>query len=274
VDEGFVKDTPESCGDFCEECDLPHCDEACVDGVCRVDECHDGYLDCVAHEPGCETECTPTGEEVCDGRDNDCDCRVDEGLLCCPDGMVNVEGLFCMDVYEASRPDARDDWGGEDGSRAVSVPGVLPWAVPNDATGLTIARDACAAAGKRLCTEDEWLQGCKGPDGQVYAYGDDYDPLTCNGIDAHCDDPYPGCGRDDYLEGDIHFTVEPTGAFPGCTNEYGVFDINGNLWELIDEETPVVRGGAYNCSDSAYLHRCEYESPAAARSAVGFRCCL
>src|SRR5690606_33996127 len=29
---------------------------------------------------GCELECTPTGAEVCDGLDNDCDTRTDEGF--------------------------------------------------------------------------------------------------------------------------------------------------------------------------------------------------
>ncbi len=55
---------------------------SCEMGVCRFDpatDCTVGYID-ADHLPetGCEFECTPTGAEVCDGLDNDCDTRVDE----------------------------------------------------------------------------------------------------------------------------------------------------------------------------------------------------
>jgi formylglycine-generating enzyme required for sulfatase activity len=132
-----------------------------------------------------------------------------------------------------------------------------------------MVRAACSAAGKRLCTADEWFAACGGPDATTYCYGDDYDPAACNGIDAFCAVPEPFCGR---TEGGFH--VVATGTFPDCTNEYGVFDINGNLWEWIEDPALTVRGGAFNCGDSAMLHACSYLSPAAYRTAVGFRCCL
>ena len=271
VDEGIVKDTIESCGDYCVECDLPNADPACIDGVCRVDACHAGYIDCVFTEPGCERACTPSGDESCDGIDNDCDCLVDEGLLCCPDGMAVVGGLFCMDRWEASRPDATDISYGTDSSMAVSQAGVLPW--NTGSAGWDVARDACAAAGKRLCTPAEWLLACEGPGALTYSYGDDYDPDICNGIDAHCEVPVEGCGHEDYLAGDIHFHVEPTGAFPGCVNADGILDLNGNLWEWVGDGGLTQRGGAYNCGDSAFLHQCTFES-GPGRPAAGFRCCL
>src|SRR5690606_17359605 len=98
--------------------------------------------------------------------------------------------------------------------RATSRAGVLPWQVADNAR----AESACAAAGKRLCTPAEWELACRGPDGTVYSYGDAYEPATCNGIDAF--------GR-----GAFHLAV--TGAFPACTNAWGVVDINGNLWEHV-----------------------------------------
>jgi len=67
------------------------------------------------------------------------------------------------------------------------------------------------------------------------------------------------------------FKVQPTGSFPDCTNEYGVYDINGNVWELDSSSDGHYRGGAYNCSDSEYLHRCTFFSKNI--SAKGFRCC-
>ena len=46
------------------------------------------------------------------------------GSITCPDDMVPVAGVFCIDRYEASRPDATDGWEGVDGSTARSVAGV------------------------------------------------------------------------------------------------------------------------------------------------------
>jgi hypothetical protein len=273
VDEGIIKDTVDSCGNYCVDCDLPHADPACIDGVCRVASCHGGYIDCVITEPGCERACTPSGEESCDGVDNDCDCLVDEGLLCCPEGMEVVSGLFCMDKWEASRPDATATSYGIDTSMAISQSGVLPWNTGPGSSGWNVARDACAAAGKRLCSPSEWYEACAGPGEMTYAYGNDYDPDICNGIDAHCETPYEGCGHEDYLAGDIHFHIEPTGAFPSCTNPDGIFDLNGNLWEWVGDGGLSQRGGAYNCGDSAFLHQCTFES-SPGRPAAGFRCCL
>jgi len=67
--------------------------------------------------------------------------------------------------------------------------------------------------------------------------------------------------------------IMPTGSFPNCTNEYGVYDINGNTWELVNDGSgeEVWRGGAFNCKDSETLHRCDYVGRNI--TAKGFRCC-
>lgn len=174
----------------------------------------------------------------------------------CPADMVAVAGTFCVDRYEASRPDATADSAGSSSTMATSRPGVLPWLVPDNAT----AQAACEAAGKRLCTPAEWETACRGPAGTVYGYGDTYDPKTCNGIETF------GPGQ---------FHLEPTGAFPGCTNAWGVYDMNGNVWEhVLGGDGRSVRGGAYNCSDSRTFHRCDYVPRTWTPSALGFRCCL
>ncbi len=215
------------------------CDSAgrCVYECVTDSDCSPGFL-CLAHV------CKPNSQ----------------GPIVCPDEMVAVADLFCVDKYEASRPDATDTYPGSDSSVARSVQGVIPWEVPDNAT----AETACQAAGKRLCTPDEWLLACEGPDGTVYAYGDTYEMTTCNGIDAF------GKWPDVWL-----FHLMPTGSFPGCTNEWGVYDINGNLWEHTAAGSDMtIRGGAFNCSDSAFLHRCEYVPDNWTPSARGFRCCV
>ena len=219
------RDCPSSkiCDKLSGACIIPECDQA--------HSCGSGFA-CIANR------CVATAS------------------ITCPADMVNVAEVFCADKYEASRPDATANSSGRDGSRAMSVAGVLPWPVLDNAT----AELACAASGKRLCTPEEWRVACKGPDGTVYAYGDSYDPAICNGIDA--------------FKGQS-FHLAPTGSFLGCTNEWGVFDINGNLWEHVAGGSDMtVRGGAFNCSDSAALHKCDYVPGNWTPLARGFRCCL
>ena len=187
----------------------------------------------------------------------------------CPEGMVPVENQFCIDAFEASRPDATSTSTGSDESMAVSVGGVTPWKVYS----LEEAEAACQAAGKRLCEPEEWYQACTGPEEYTYTYGDTYVADACNGIDTHCEcddgEHYEGC----YSECGGAYYMVATGSMSDCTNGYGVYDMSGNLWEYVagaaDDE---VRGGAYNCGDSAATHQCGFEltwTP----SARGFRCC-
>lgn len=178
------------------------------------------------------------------------------GPLACPDGMVSVADAFCVDRYEASRRDATEAGVGLDESIAVSKQGVLPWQVRDNAT----AQAACEAAGKALCTPQQWRLSCQGQAGTAYGYGDSYDPSVCNGID---------------LFGIEHLHLLPTGSLLGCKSDWGVYDINGNLWEHVAAGSDrTVRGGAFNCLDSRSLHRCDYVPGDWAPSARGFRCCL
>jgi formylglycine-generating enzyme required for sulfatase activity len=204
----------------------------------------------------CEFECSSTSD--CDDgfKCTDHHCEPDSiDPFECPVDMVAVADTFCMDRYEASRADATANNAGTDGSSAHSVAGVRPWQVLDNAT----AQAACEQVDKRLCSANEWQFACEGSNKTVYVYGNEYEPQTCNGIDAF--------GRDS-------FHLAPTGDFADCQNEWGVFDLNGNLWEhTADGSDQTVRGGAYNCGDSAALHRCSYV-PGWVPSARGFRCCL
>ena len=42
------------------------------------------------------------------------------------------------------------------------------------------AGEACPNAGKRLCTDAEWLRACQGPDETTYPYGNTREPGVCN----------------------------------------------------------------------------------------------
>ncbi len=250
---------------------------ACQPMCLRDEDCAEGFLcDDLSHR--CvEAECEGNGDceegfECVSGN-----CRAEE-TLSCPEGMVVIDERFCIDVYEASRPDATEEAMGEDRSMAVSRVGARPWEVGDNQE----AEDACLAAGKRLCTASEWHTACAGPDKTAYGYGDEYDPLICNGIDTYCYCDEPECQSREVCPfeycyqscGGASFHWTPTGAFEGCTNGYGVFDMNGNVWEHTaggDETT--IRGGAYNCLDSKQYHRCDYIPGDWSPAARGFRCC-
>ncbi|MBN2192496.1 MAG: SUMF1/EgtB/PvdO family nonheme iron enzyme [Polyangiaceae bacterium] len=285
VDEGFDRTTVDACGPYCAECAFDHAVARCEDGVCWVGGCEPGYVDLDKKSGnGCEYACVPAGEETCNGADDDCDGLIDEGDICaCPADMVAVGNAYCIDRYEASRPDATVTSQGTDGAIAVSRPGVLPWMVSMmTSSDLRAFQDACVAAGKHLCSKDEWFAACSGPDNLPFVYGDTFDPETCNCVDTFCDDyctvqgiascsTSENCG---YAYGCFHEV--PTGSFPGCTNDYGTFDINGNVWEIVSSDSDArgyeVRGGAFNCASPSQRVSCEFNAGWSELYA-GFRCC-
>lgn len=210
----------------------------------------------------------------------------------CPSDMVQINN-YCIDRYEASRPDATADDIGDDESQATSRMGVLPWNVnPMNSTHLGEFEDACEAAGKRLCTADEWFESCNGADNSTYVWGNSFDAETCNCVDTYCDDycaangislencnTAANCGYACGASSRVScFHVAPTGSFNDCTNDYGAYDINGNVWEIvpvatnIDSRGYMVRGGAYNCANAPERLECDFNAGWDALYA-GFRCC-
>lgn len=248
-----------------------------VDEQCNEDRDCPGAKLCNKNNGSCYYECKTDAD--CEGDDfycegHTCHLKCDNDELVCPDDMASICGAFCMDRYEASRPDATAGNAGSDSSMAVSQPGVIPWH-SGDLTDAEAAV-ACSAAGKRLCTGDEWEAACAGTAELVYTYGNDYQPSTCNGIDNWCD---PECGIYQwcYMDCDYDNMLTPTGSFPGCTNEFGLFDMSGNAWEAVSskEGGDHFRGGAFDCGDPALAHRCDYDGVAAGPfpTTRSFRCC-
>ncbi|HPL25831.1 MAG TPA: SUMF1/EgtB/PvdO family nonheme iron enzyme, partial [Myxococcota bacterium] len=245
----------------------------------KDEDCGLGF-ECVNHECSVK-QITPTFPDFGPGNDT----PMPDPVPTCPEGMVLIENNFCIDTYEAARVDATAVNYGRIDEMGLPRPGVMPWMVKDNAT----ADAACKAAGKELCTPVQWEFACKGPAKTVYAYADAYDPAICNGLDTFCDCdgkcksvaicPYVDCyGKPSPAQDGgpcgASFHPTPTGAFPDCTNAYGVFDMNGNLWEHVaGGNDKTVRGGAFNCSDSKQYHRCDYIPTNWTPSALGFRCC-
>jgi cysteine-rich repeat protein len=291
-------------GDYCQNgvCEDPLCGDGiagpfqdCDDG--NTNQCDGCLMDCTQHINFCG-DSYKCGQEECDDgniKDNDgCSalCK-NEAQAGCPADMVEMPAIpglglaapYCLDKWEASRSDATFDSPGIDNSLAVSQPDVVPWySNPVSLTVLNQFSAACEAADKHICTKEEWYGACAGTGASVYVWGDVFNPETCNSVDHCCaefcaDNGIPeetcntgtNCG---YAYGCL--VLLPTSQFPGCLNEAGAFDINGNVWEMVpsddDPRGYEIRGGAYNCANPATRLQCTYNAGWDGLYA-GFRCC-
>ncbi|MCA9594762.1 MAG: SUMF1/EgtB/PvdO family nonheme iron enzyme [Myxococcales bacterium] len=165
--------------------------------------------------------------------------------------------------------------------RAVSKGGVVPSGYLN----LTVAELACKNAGKRLCTEAEWVTACKGEQGRRFPYGDEYEAGRCNVFrEAH---PAmvlygnPSIGHLDPRLNKVRSHGRPllraTGATPECKSIWGndaIYDMVGNLDEWIDDPGGVFVGGFYSRNTKAGCEaRISAHTPPYFDYSLGVRCC-
>jgi hypothetical protein len=221
-----------------------------------------------------------------------------ENRYVCPSDMVMIGRSYCVDVYEASlmqtMPDGSEKvWPYYDVlpagvvTRAVSVAGVYPQGYISGIQAAT----ACERSGKRLCKPDEWKNACMGPKKTIFPYGNERQVGRCNDngrssmrfFNAALDDKpehrwmwgYDGNMVDPRLN-QLEGTLTRTGERTECTNEYGVFDMVGNLHEWVDDPDGTFQGGYYL---DTHLNGdgCYYRTTAHPMShldySTGFRCC-
>jgi len=134
-----------------------------------------------------------------------------------------------------------------------------PDAIPKDMVSQEEAARICANEGKHLCTIDEWQAACHGKDGFKFSYGNGYKQSKCNTNTK---------------------AAKRSGRKTQCRSWYGMYDMNGNLWEWTastSKQHPdkfLVAGGAWNtnnessCSVSKFSFYPQNQYPS-----VGFRCC-
>jgi formylglycine-generating enzyme len=215
----------------------------------------------------------------------------------CSVEMALVDGRVCVDRWEGSLVERvangnERGWspyqpvdGMEARMRAVSRPGVIPQGY---ISGEQAAR-ACAASGKRLCSAEEWESACRGSRRTQFPYGEDRRARVCND-DIRSRHPvvevgmilgipesrlwYDGMNQP--LINQLPDSLLETGARTECTNDYGVFDMVGNLHEWISDPSGTFRGGYYmdttingdGCSYATTAHGFTYHD-----YSTGFRCC-
>jgi protein-disulfide isomerase/uncharacterized membrane protein len=169
---------------------------------------------------------------------------------------------FFIDTFEAALSNGE----------AVSAQGQ----VPSTGTSWFDAKEACEAAGKRMCTEKEWTAACQGAmpvdddgdgsfaddmiEGTAYPYSDFHRPNAC--WDA----------KNRETQRPVH-----TGNMPACVSADGVFDLTGNVeeWVGATAKEAVLLGGAFDTrDDKARCFRLN-DTFGAGHGAYrnGFRCC-
>ncbi len=213
----------------------------------------------------------------------------------CPAGMTAIDGRYCIDQYEAftveilgkNKTQPHSPFQSVEGLRvkAMSKRGKIPQAyISRDQ-----AEDACKNAGKRLCTDEEWLGACRGKKASVFPYGNERKTGVCNdgGVSSFNalygisggpppQEAYNFVNMNDARLNQMKGTLAKSGGFRKCRSSYGVFDMVGNLHEWTASKAGTFRGGYY-LDTRINGDGCEYKTTAHDGRyhdySTGFRCC-
>jgi sulfatase modifying factor 1 len=172
---------------------------------------------------------------------------------------------FCIDRFE---------WPNREGSKPLVL---VSWQE---------AGQLCAAAGKRLCKEEEWTLACEGQQMLPYVLGYER-PVGACAIDLAYREPkrallpHADCLRDPGCAGELERLDQrrPSLAESSCKSPFGVIDMNGNVNEWVMATAAryphrgALKGGWWGpvrnrCRPAVLQHREDhwgYE--------IGFRCC-
>lgn len=243
--------------------------------------------------------------------------------ITCPAEMVAVAGRVCVDRYEGSFVDgesgaplspfyppsptlsatlfehwtqARESSRGGTLAAMLVVPRPLPLAGPAVAVSrprttpagyvsADTAAAACQQAGKRLCTEPEWVTACRGEAERPFPYGATYEHGACNVYrESHPAYELHGSASRNHRDPRLNLVAvqgEPllrsTGTTPKCASQWGtdaIYDMVGNLDEWVDHATGAFVGGFYSRGTRSGCHAKVSSHPRRYYDySTGFRCC-
>jgi hypothetical protein len=161
-----------------------------------------------------------------------------------------------------------------------------PDRIPNAYLDLPTAKRACHNAAKRLCQPSEWQMACRSQHATRHPYGEKLDLARCNiARDVSPSDILHDKGtvgerdpRLNLVEDAGRTLLRPTGSLLGCASPWeddGVYDMEGNLDEWVDDPSGVFMGGFYGrdtrwgCDQHIDVHSPDYYD-----YSLGARCCL
>jgi sulfatase modifying factor 1 len=216
----------------------------------------------------------------------------------CPFNMVTVrDGRFCIDRYEAyvgimlkgGKTRRHSPFKPIDAKttniKALNKKGRMPQAYISQRQ----AKLACENAGKRLCSDQEWVKACQGKRPTTWPYGKEHEPKRCNDRGFSSFNKYFGEGGREAPQSAYTFkhlndprlnkpkgTCAPSGRFKKCKNSYKAYDMVGNLHEWTSAPGGTFRGGFFldvhkhgdGCTYKTTAHSTKYHD-----YSTGFRCC-
>jgi hypothetical protein len=211
----------------------------------------------------------------------------------CPDDMALVQDRFCVDKWEASLDEvAADGTATPHAAHARLETGHVYIArsradvYPQAYVSAREARAACTRAQKRLCEPVEWRAACGGSEGTAFPYGGQRRANACHdtGV-APMLVLYPEQAKrgafgvpemNDPRLNQLPNTLAKTGAYADCKNDFGVYDMVGNLHEWTADTNGTFQGGFWldtaqhgdGCAYRTIAHDFDYHD-----YSTGFRCC-
>jgi hypothetical protein len=156
---------------------------------------------------------------------------------------------------------------------------------PNGYVTGVVAEAACSAAGKRLCSLEEFVTACRGEDDTLFPYGDAFEDGVCNVFrEEHPAAILHSNASVGHLDPRLNRVsskgrplLQRTGESPRCRSRWGddaVYDMVGNLDEWVNEGNGAFAGGFYSRSTR---QGCEAVVTAHPKSyldySTGVRCC-
>ncbi|MAQ18531.1 MAG: hypothetical protein CMN30_27505 [Sandaracinus sp.] len=238
VDEGFDTATdPRNCGACGSVCVLPGAFPGCEEGACVVDRCEIGFHDIDENGTnGCEYECLESGDELCDGRDNDCDTQVDEGIPLDTTEHCGACGNVCAYPNAGALCDGGSCAMGDCNAGFVDLDG-------NADNGCELA---CVPTGAETCNDVD--DDCDGRTDEGFDLATDAANcgtcgVRCNFVNATGSCSAGVCGIGTCMPGFVDVDGLPTtGCEYACTPSGGVDDCDGiddDCDGRIDEADPV-----------------------------------